>query len=229
MKQVINQMLEDGSLPCRTQQDSCASTLMMKGSRLPDSCVSLLGKYGSVMDFLKACNPSVQLQICKDVPSCYFGDSPTLSVIDRTYGKRKANAWLIPQLLDLSLCCGLKEDASREQLEFTATFIATDFHWLKTSELMLFFYRFKAGCYERFFSRFDPQVILSSLRMFLQERARAYEARDEELRRQKEAEHKARCISYEEYCRKNGLDPVLHKLGKMDEIEGSPLLPTTST
>ena len=202
---------------------------MMKDSRLPDACVSLLGKYGSVTDFLKASNPSMQLQICKDVPSCYFGDSPTLSVIDRTYGKRKANAWLIPQLLDLSLCCGLKEDASREQLEFTAAFIATDFHWLKTSELMLFFYRFKAGCYERFFSRFDPQAILSSLRMFLQERARAYEARDEELRSRKEAEHKAHCISYEEYCKRNGFDPVHHRLGMLPENEDSQQHPISPT
>ena len=120
--------------------------------------------------------------------------------------------------MDLSLCCGLKEDASREQLEFTATFIATDFHWLKTSELMLFFYRFKAGCYERFYSRFDPQAVLSSLRMFLRERAKAYEMRNDELRCRKEGDHKANCISYEEYCRRNGLDPKRYKLG-MTEIK----------
>ncbi len=188
-----------------------------------------MGKYATIIDFLNACNPSMQLQVCKDASSCFFGDFPTLSVIDRTYGERKSRAWLIPQLVDLSLCCGLKEDASREQLEFTATFIATDFHWLKTSELMLFFYRFKAGCYERFYSRFDPQAILSSLRMFILERARAYDARDEELRRRKEAEHKARCISYEEYCKRNGLDPEHHRLGMLPENEDSQQHPISPT
>lgn len=160
----------------------------------------------------------MQLQVCKDVPSCFFGDSPTLSVIDRTYGERKAVAWLVPQLVDLSLCCGLKEDASKEQLEFTSTFIATDYYWLKVSELMLFFYRFKAGCYERFYSRFDPQTILSSLRIFLHERARAYETHNDELRRRKEDEHRANCISYEEYCRMNGFDPERHRLGIKNEV-----------
>ena len=202
---------------------------MMTSSQMPEACVSLMGKYATIIDFLNARNPSMQLQVCKDASSCFFGDFPTLSVINRTYGENKSRAWLIPQLVDLSLCCGLKEDASREQLEFTATFIATDFHWLKTSELMLFFYRFKAGCYERFYSRFDPQAILSSLRMFIQERARAYDARDGELRRRKEAEHKARCISYEEYCKLNGFDPEHHRLGILPENEDSQQHPISPT
>ena len=202
---------------------------MVTSSPLPEACVALLRKYGSVTDFLKANNPSVQMQVCKDASCCFFGDFPTLSVIDRTYGERKSRAWLIPQLVDLSLCCGLKEDASREQLEFTAAFIATDFHWLKTSELMLFFYRFKAGCYERFYSRFDPQTVLVSLRRFVQERATAYETRDEELRRRKEAEHKARCISYEEYCKRNGFAPEHHRLGMLLEKEDSQQHPISPT
>lgn len=94
---------------------------------------------------------------------------------------------------------------------------------------MLFFYRFKAGCYERFYSRFDPQAILSSLRMFILERARAYDARDGELRRRKEAEHKARGISYEEYCKRNGFDPEHHRLGMLPENEDSQQHPISPT
>ena len=202
---------------------------MVTGSPLPEACVSLLRKYGSVTDFLKANNPSVQLQVYKDASCCFFGDFPTLSVIDRTYGEKKSRAWLVPQLVDLSLCCGLKEDASKEQLEFTAAFIATDFHWLKTSELMLFFYRFKAGCYERFYSRFDPQTVLVSLRLFVQERARAYETREEEKRRREEAEHKTRCISFEEYCRQNGFDPAHYRLGMLPENDGCQQHPISPT
>lgn len=185
----------------------------MTATRLPEACILLRERYGSIMDFLNANNPSLQLQICKDATNCFFGNYPTLSTIDMTYGKNGAEAWLVPQLSDLSLYCGLKEDASKEQLRFMTVFIATDYHWLKTSELMLFFYRFKAGCYERFYGRFDPQAILSSLRMFLDERTRAYEIREEELNRRKEIEHDARCIPYEDYCRKKGLNPTFHKLG----------------
>ena len=78
---------------------------MMTSSQMPEACVSLMGKYATIIDFLNACNPSMQFQVCKDASSCFFGDFPTLSVIDRTYGERKSRAWLIPQLVDLSLCC----------------------------------------------------------------------------------------------------------------------------
>lgn len=163
---------------------------------------------------MKANNPSVQLQMCKNSNGCFFGDAPTLGVLDCAYGKNSAEAWLIPQLAELSLCCGLKEDASKEQLRFVAVIIATDFHWLKTSELMLFFFRFKAGYYERFYSRFDPQAIMSSLEMFILDRARAWDIHDEEERRLRDDEHKTRCISFEEYCSRNGFDPHSHIIGE---------------
>lgn len=179
--------------------------------------MSLLKKHGSIVDFMKANNPSVQLQMCKNSNGCFFGDAPTLGVLDSAYGKNSAEAWLIPQLAELSLCCGLKEDASKEQLRFVAVIIATDFHWLKTSELMLFFFRFKAGYYERFYSRFDPQAIMSSLEMFILDRARAWDVHDEEERRQKDDEHKSRCISFEDYCSRNGFDPHTHIIGEDED------------
>ncbi len=161
----------------------------------------------------------MQLQVCKDREACFFGNSPTLAIVDKTYGRYTAVAWLIPQLADLSLCCGLKEDASKEQLRFVAVAIATDYYWLKVSELMLFFFRFKACHYERFYSRFDPQAILLSLRTFLGERARAYEIRDGEKRRRKNQEQRSRCISFEEYCRLNGLDAETYEIGKEQSSE----------
>ena len=209
-------MQQDGSLPSRTHQNLCEKCLPTTTSQVPEDCVSLLKKHGSIGDFMKANNPSVQLQICKDTDTCFFGDAPTLSILDHAYGKNSAEAWLVPQLAELSLCCGLKEDASKEQLRFIAVVIATDFHWLKTSELMLFFFRFKAGYYERFFSRFDPQTILLSLQEFIQDRARAWEIHDEEERRMKDAEHKARCISFKEYCKRVGVNPSSYILGEKE-------------
>ena len=78
---------------------------------------------------------------------------------------------------------------------------------------MLFFFQFKAGYYERFYSRFDPQIIVSSLKMFIQERARAWEIRDADERKLKDEEHKARCISFDEYCKSIGVDPASYVLG----------------
>lgn len=78
--------------------------------------------------------------------------------------------WLVPLIADVSLCCGLKEDASEDQLQLTATAILERYKWLKAGELMLFFFNFKAGFYERFYSYFAPQTIIRSMKFFLQER-----------------------------------------------------------
>lgn len=52
----------------------------------------------------------------------------------------------MPQLYELGNFEGLKGQADRHQLAKTAKIITTEFHYLKTDELLLFFYRFaRAG------------------------------------------------------------------------------------
>ncbi|SEN07863.1 hypothetical protein SAMN04487902_106255 [Prevotella sp. ne3005] len=83
---------------------------------------------------------------------------------------------------DASLGCGLKEDVTKDQLQFTAMAIFSRYRWLKASEVMLFFFNFKAGFYERFYSYFDTQTIIRSFKAFLEERALAIAAREREVR-----------------------------------------------
>ena len=180
------------------------------------------------MDFLKRVNPDTQASFALHPVKAVTGDYPTLSELCDCYGKEAASAWLVPQLADMTMFTGA-QNLKEKQQEQLADILAVEGRGLKVTELMLFFYRFKAGCYERFYSRFDPQAILSSLRMFIQERARAYDARDEELRRRKDAEHKAHCISYEEYCKRNGFAPEHHRLGMLPENEDSQQHPISPT
>ena len=79
----------------------------------------------------------------------------------------------------------MKEDASEDQLQLTATAILERYKWLKAGELMLFFFNFKAGFYERFYSYFDPQAIIRSMKLFLQERNLAIDAYLRELKEMK--------------------------------------------
>lgn len=94
-----------------------------------------------------------------------------------------------------------KRKVSEEQLFELSQLIATYYHWLKTDELMLFFARFKATQYERFYSYFDPQVILTSLKQFLVERSRAYDRRDQEVRMREMEEDRKNAITYDEYLK----------------------------
>ena len=82
---------------------------------------------------------------------------------------------------DASLSCGLKEDVTGDQLQFTAMAIFSRYRWLKASELMLFFFNFKAGFYEQFYSYFDTQTINRSVKVFLDERTLAIVAYERNL------------------------------------------------
>ena len=80
--------------------------------------------------------------------------------------------------------------------------IATEYYYLKVSELMLFFHRFKTGRYGRFYGSVDPLVITTSLRDFVRERGIAYEQHEQEERERREKEECKNAITYEEYLRR---------------------------
>ena len=100
-----------------------------------------------------------------------------------TYGMFASAIWLVPQIADVSVSCGLKEDASEVQIQLVAAAIASKFKYLKTDEVMLFLFNFKAGFYEQFYCYFDPQTIIRNMSTFLQERTNIIEEYDKELRR----------------------------------------------
>lgn len=143
-------------------------------------------------------NPDCQMQICDNADLCFFGDYPTLAKI-REYGKNTPVIWLVPQLINLSEYCGCKEKLKIEQLEEVARIIARDFYYLKISEIMLFFSRFKSGYYGKFYGAVDPLVIMKSLRIFVQDRRYVLVYHDQERKYQEKIESEKRAVSYETY------------------------------
>lgn len=103
--------------------------------------------------------------------------------------------WIIPQLYDVSEFCGAKEKLSEEQLKQLAALLANECHWLKATELMLFFYRMKLGKYGQFYGTVDPIVITTSLRKFLADRQAAIQQEESRLR-QMELEERGRRHKY---------------------------------
>lgn len=116
-------------------------------------------------------SPEYQRKICQNAQICFLSDFPTLNDVRIAYGENTASVWLIPQLTNLSEFCGCKEKMNGKQIEECAIVIATEFSYLKISEIMLFFFRFKSGKYGRFYGAVDPLVITESLRKFLNERS----------------------------------------------------------
>lgn len=180
---------------------------------------TLINRYGDKNHFLAIFNPDLQAKACKFPDRCLFGDAPTLAEINITYGDTMATMWLIPQLYDLSEYCGCKDKLQGKPLEQCASVIAGEFFYLKVSELMLFFHRFKTGRYGRFYGAVDPLVITTSLRDFIRERNDAYAIHEQEERKAREKEERRGKVlmSYEEYKELNRI---------CEQIEAEYYMPT---
>jgi len=172
---------------------------------LPSStkCHEVTEAYGTKEQFLKAFNPGMQLKVCADPWQCILADVPTLSQLDAAYGEYAAASWLVPQLYDLSEFCGCRDKLQGVPLKQCAAIIAADYHYLKPTELMLFFHRFKQGRYGRFYGAVDPLVITTSLRDFIQERNAAILQHEQQQRQAEYEEYKKHAITYEQHKAKS--------------------------
>ena len=141
------------------------------------------------------------LPFTEDAERCHMGHAPTLAQVRETYGSATPVIWLLPFLYDIQEYCGTKTKWSANQVKQLAQIIAREFFFLKVSELMLFFIRFKSARYGRFFGAEDPMVVMEALQKFNEERGVFYDEyyRREQLRAIEE--RKKGAISYEEYLR----------------------------
>lgn len=180
-------------------------------------------RYGDTLEaFMRRMNPDTQAYAAEHPDRALFGNAPTLWEINQVYGNRSASKWLVPQLYDLSEYCGCKEKLTERMYVDCAQRIAKRYRWLKTSELLLFFDRFKLGDYGRFYGSIDPQIIMEALPKFIQQRAAAIERHDREERERQAEEHRRKYppVPYEEYCRRHGLpiaeNPIMALTARKD-------------
>ena len=197
----------------QTKKDS-----MMPPSELHASSQKMMLKHGSRDVFLNRYSPDSQLAIAKNSEDCHFGDYPTLAEMRIAYGNNAPIVWCMTHLLNLSEYCGCKDKLTGRPLEECASIVASEFYYLKISELMLFFYRFKTGKYGRFYGSIDPLIITTSLRsFFLKERNDAYDRYAKEAQRLREQESSKDAISWEEYREKYCTSDKAHPFERTTE------------
>ena len=166
---------------------------------MKDSCRSLANRFGDLKHFLIAFNPDKQFELTHNKDKCYFGDYPTLAKLNQEYCYNASILWLNVQIYNISEFCGCKDKISQDQILECSRVITATFPFLKVSEIMLFFFQFKAGKYGRFYGSVDPLVITTSLRDFLRERNNAYFERECEQNRIDANNMSKNAISYDEW------------------------------
>lgn len=201
MEQTVGNLIRQQSNELQTlQATSPVSSLMIEVEQLRRGVLQKYGEHGAeVLDKYHA-DYLFRKQVSEE--DCYFGDYPTLSQLKAQFDGKYPAAWLMAHLHDLSEYCGCKEKLTGHALQQCASVISTEFYFLKVTEVMLFFQRFKSGKYGRFYGSVDPIVITSAIRDFLKERTKAYNDHFEEEERKKALESEKTKCSWEDYCMK---------------------------
>jgi len=161
-------------------------------------------RYGDDMAFLSAFNPSLQAQyMTNGLGRCFIGNAPSLARVKATYGYGTTTTWLSAQLVDLALFTGVKEKPNLEQITAIAQTIIVNYPYLKVTELMVFFQKFKAGEYGRFYGVVDGLVITDALNSFQAYRKQLIEKLEREKNKKEQDERRIQSeqssITYEEY------------------------------
>lgn len=159
----------------------------------------LLHRYGDRDTFIRTFNPDLQSYAAQYPERSYFGDAPTLSTLNAAYGNRSSVMWLLPQLSNLEEYCGCKDKMTVAMKINLADVITTEWGYLKTSELLLFFHKFKTGAYGRFYGSVDPMVITTAMQDFIADRSMAYAKHEREIERERREKENEGAITYEEY------------------------------
>lgn len=151
--------------------------------------------------------------LCKDVDLCFRGQSPTLKELERNYNRLAPVAFLNPQITDLAAYSNCRNVLDESAIEHLAMMISNEFSYLKLTELMLFFYRFKLGKYENFYGAVSPMAITKSLNEFVKERNEYLKAVESREMLQKQLEERKTAITYAEYLemKKSSLTNKNHK------------------
>ena len=143
--------------------------------------------------------PNKQVYLCKDKDLCYFGMSPTLAEINREYSELAATAFLVPQLTNLAEFANCKTSFGEGQIRSCAEMIASEYYFLKISEIMLFCYKFKSGEYGQFYGSVSPMTIMVALKQFARERNDIISQHESEERQKEREKAKEKLISAREY------------------------------
>lgn len=190
VRQVITRIIEEGKKSAMQQSKPLtALTTHQEIQAYPSNMHQMLQKYPTWDEFFRIFSVNRQMLICQNPKICILYPSPTLHQIDSMYGPLSAAKWLIPFIADASLNCGLKIDATKEQLQFTSAAITNRYTWLKAAEMVLFFFNFKAGFYEKFYGQFDPQAIIRSIKLFMVERDTIIIQHERELQQKRNEEN----------------------------------------
>lgn len=171
----------------RPSRSSCAATDAAAQERMAE--------------LVKVFSPGMQAVAGRNARECFTGNFPTLAEVEARIRPGAAEAWIVAQLTALARNANMAQTPDKGQLMQTASTIAAEYGYLKLTEVLLFFHRFNAGQYGKFYGSVSPIQITASLREFLRERDEALWQVDNLRRMAERDEDRLAAVSHEDFLR----------------------------
>jgi len=165
----------------------------------------VISRYGAAQKFLEAFAPENGSKYAQYPSRCICGSAPTLAAVKNAYGENIADLFMRLQIIDLNAFFGASDDSKRmsdAQIGECSRVILSEYGYLKASEFLLFFNKFKAGAFGRFYGSVDAITITKALHDYTFGSYRngikdRFDASVEEAKRQRRSQEKT--CTYEEF------------------------------
>lgn len=192
---------------------------------LPDEYKKAIEKFGAQYALFLNKYPTLQKRI-SSVPTVYDSvknGGLSFVEIDKYFKDGASEWWIRTMVIDLFMVLGAFDVTTPYQFKAIAQRIRQEYYHVTPSELTRFFYEFSMGEYGEIYvgKTVNPQRLFIALDKYM---CKVYEKRAEidsqrNLDKQKIEDEKARmnAISYEEYCRRVGIDPKESPLEKLKQ------------
>ena len=181
---------------------------------------------GDAKGFMTIFAADKQCEYCRNGEERMFtGKAPTLTAVEKAYGRQTVESWTELQLRDLSEFAGSRDKLTSRQIEEMSKLIQLHYGFLKVTEMMYFFHLYKMGFFGKFYGSIDTLSIMEALRKFMAERnkilGRIYEQQEQQRREREDREHAKRCITYEEYLRRKAVREAAAKSGTSTDTDAN--------
>lgn len=192
---------------------------------LPDEYKKAIEEFGAQYALFLNKYPTLQERI-SSVPTVYDSvknGGLSFVEIDKYFKDGASEWWIKTMVIDLFMVLGAFDATTPYQFKAIAQRIRQEYYHVTPSELTRFFYEFSMGEYGEIYvgKTVNPQRLFIALDKYM---CKVYEKRAEidsqrNLDKQKIEDEKARmnAISYEEYCRRVGIDPKESTLEKLKQ------------
>lgn len=192
---------------------------------LPDEYKKAIEEFGAQYALFLNKYPTLQERI-SSVPTVYDSvknGGLSFVEIDKYFKDGASEWWIKTMVIDLFMVLGAFDATTPYQFKAIAQRIRQEYYHVTPSELTRFFYEFSMGEYGEIYvgKTVNPQRLFIALDKYM---CKVYEKRAEidsqrNLDKQKIEDEKARmnAISYEEYCRRVGIDQKESPLEKLKQ------------